>query len=100
MKITEYTVSGAPERLTLAVAADLHGNPHEKVLDALEKHRPDLILIPGDLMEDSDLLNPDARGYAFLRVARKSPRLFIRSATTKSGAITKATRGASRCPCR
>jgi predicted MPP superfamily phosphohydrolase len=54
-------------RLRIAVASDLHGTGHEKVLRILERERPDLILIPGDLMDDRDLLDPRSRGYEFLR---------------------------------
>jgi len=56
-------------RLRIAVASDLHGTGHEKVLRILERERPDLILIPGDLMEDNQLGDPKDEGFAFLRAA-------------------------------
>ena len=54
-------------RLRLAVASDLHGMGYEKVLEILQKESPDLILIPGDLMEDKALADPQNPGYDFLR---------------------------------
>ena len=53
--------------LTLAVASDLHGRGHGETLGLLRNAAPDLILIPGDLMDDRDLEDPENGGYAFLR---------------------------------
>ena len=53
--------------LKIAVAADLHGGDPEPVLKLLREEKPDLILIPGDLMEDTELKLQDASGYRFLR---------------------------------
>ena len=69
MQITRYRLShkSAPDSVKLAVVADLHGEPHERVLSALQAEKPDLILIPGDLMEDHQLADRQFHGYAFLR---------------------------------
>ncbi len=53
--------------LCIAVAADLHGKKHKETLAHLHAAAPDLILIPGDLMDDEDLADPQNAGYAFLR---------------------------------
>ena len=70
MKTTYYTLSlpNAPRRLRMAIAADLHNNPFGNATDALTHEKPDLILIPGDLMDDDELRTPSSRGYDFLRL--------------------------------
>ncbi len=66
--VTRYFPQTATQlRLKIAVAADLHGGDPEPVLSCLRDETPDLILIPGDLMEDTELREPDASGYRFLR---------------------------------
>ena len=55
----------------IAVAADIHGNEHDLVLDALEREAPDIILIPGDLMRREALGKAESRGYEFLRACVK-----------------------------
>ena len=68
MKTTRYYLSAHPDRrLRLAVVADPHGVFHPDLLTMLRRESPDLILIPGDLMEDCHLPHKDAEGYAFLR---------------------------------
>ena len=69
MQITRYTISSPVKdfRLRLAVASDLHACPHGEVVKSLREEKPDLILIPGDLMDDRDLLDPNHSGYDFLR---------------------------------
>ena len=58
--VTEYTLRAAKCKLALRVVilSDLHRSAPEPVLCAVANCRPDLILIPGDLMED--LRAPDA----------------------------------------
>ena len=66
---TAYTLP-APDGiapLTLALASDLHGKNHAQALERIRAAAPDVILIPGDLMDDEDLTDPDNAGYAFLR---------------------------------
>lgn len=58
-------------RLRIAVASDLHGSHQKEVLQILQTEKPDLILIPGDLMEDNDLILPTSSGYDFLRECAK-----------------------------
>ncbi len=71
VKITRYTLDAPKDHptlsLRLAVAADLHGKGHDAVLRLLQEERPQRILIPGDLMEDKELLDPESPGYRFLR---------------------------------
>ena len=68
MQTTHYTLSATKlnRDLRVAVASDLHGCPHEAVIKALSAEKPDLILIPGDLMDDHDLRNATHSGYEFL----------------------------------
>ncbi len=68
MKTTHYSIP-APYGIDLriAVASDLHGKYPPSLMQALRTEQPDLILIPGDLMEDSQLADENAAGYAFLR---------------------------------
>ena len=69
LKNTHYFLA-APNcslRLKIAVAADLHGGDPQKPLELLKEATPDIILIPGDLMDDTALCNPEASGYEFLR---------------------------------
>lgn len=54
-------------QLCIAIASDLHGKKHAETLACLKDTSPDLILIPGDLMDDEDLADKDNIGYAFLR---------------------------------
>ena len=51
----------------IAVAADLHGNPHERVVGLLQTEKPDLILIPGDLTDHDAILSDDPSIFDFLR---------------------------------
>ncbi len=69
MQTTRYTISASKlnRDLRIAVASDLHGCPHEEVVKALSAEKPDLILIPGDLMDDHDLRDAKHSGYEFLR---------------------------------
>ena len=69
VKTTRYFLQSQHKdlRLCLAVASDLHGMGYEKVLEILKREKPDLILIPGDLMEDKKMADPTDDGYDFLR---------------------------------
>ena len=53
MKTTRYRIpaSSADIRFKAAVVADLHDHPYREILLILERERPDLIFIPGDLTE-------------------------------------------------
>lgn len=51
----------------LAVAADLHGNPPERVLDAIRAAHPDMILIPGDLTDYESICSRPTACETFLR---------------------------------
>lgn len=68
MQTTRYTVfTKQALDLRLAVASDLHACPHDEVVRRLGEEKPDLILIPGDLMDDRDLRDANHGGYDFLR---------------------------------
>ncbi len=70
LKLTRYTLKAPSASLvgkTLAVASDLHGNDSEPAIRLLKEAGPNVILIPGDLMDDAELADPEASGYAFLR---------------------------------
>ena len=51
----------------LALIADLHACPHEKLVERLRAESPDMILLAGDIMEDTALADEWSSGYAFLR---------------------------------
>lgn len=69
MQITRYQLSAPREDISLkiAIAADLHNQVSPSVLSALQAECPDLILIPGDLMDDTELSCSESAGYRFLR---------------------------------
>ena len=68
MRITHYQIfnNGKIQPLRIAVASDLHACQHDGIVEAITKEAPDLILIPGDLMDDKDLRDPAHSGYDFL----------------------------------
>ena len=70
MKPTFYSLKlpTAPKKLRIAIAADLHNNPFDNVIAAIKEQAPDIILIPGDLMDDFELRDPACRGYEFLKL--------------------------------
>ena len=53
MKITEYTIKTAKlnKKLYIATVSDLHARNPQRVISALKKISPDLILLPGDILE-------------------------------------------------
>lgn len=53
MKISRYDIITDKKgvNIKLACASDLHARPYRKVLTALEKISPDVILLPGDIVE-------------------------------------------------
>ena len=69
IKVTTYHVpcSNLSAPLRIAVASDLHDNPFERVIDALKREAPDLILIPGDLTDDEHINEGAANALEFLR---------------------------------
>lgn len=72
--ITEYRLEKNISReITVAVVADLHNKPHfGRVVDILKNVKPDIITVPGDLLE----LNEKNNGIEFLRRASKIAPLF------------------------
>lgn len=69
MKTTYYTLKypNVPQNLRIAIASDLHNNAIEKTVLRLRAEVPDLILIPGDLMDDIQMQDEGANGYRFLK---------------------------------
>ena len=69
MQTTHYYLQSdkLEKPLRIAVAADLHGERFDRLILRIRAEQPDMILIPGDLMDDHDLANADASGFAFLR---------------------------------
>lgn len=68
IQLTRYSLPAhLAKPLRMAVVADLHGEDHTKLLSLLQAEHPDLILIPGDLMEDHQLADPTFPCYRFLR---------------------------------
>ncbi len=69
LQVTHYHLPAPNEsaRMTLALASDLHGCQYEKAVEALKEQKTDLILIPGDVMDDEELKDPGSIGYGFLR---------------------------------
>ncbi len=62
MKTTTYRLPAERVSFRAAVVADLHDRPCPRLLPLLQKARPDLILVPGDLSEpltEARLQNPD-----------------------------------------
>ena len=53
MKITNYSILTDKEGidLKLAVVSDLHARPYKKAVKALKQISPDIILLPGDIVE-------------------------------------------------
>ena len=62
MVITRYKIK-APVKLKIAHVSDLHGKPTDKLYEALEAEKPDVILVTGDLCTignyDDRLVDPD-----------------------------------------
>ncbi len=72
--VTEYRIKKNISReITVAVVADLHNKPHfERVVDILKSAPPDIITVPGDLLE----LKEKDNGFEFLHRASKIAPLF------------------------
>ena len=73
MQITHYQIPNNKQLkpLRIAVASDLHGCKHNGIVNAIAAQSPDLILIPGDLMDDENLRTPTHSGYDFLASCAK-----------------------------
>lgn len=68
IQLTRYSLSAALSKpFRMAVVADLHGEEHPQLLSLLRETHPDLLLIPGDWMEDWQLADPSHPCYALLR---------------------------------
>ena len=69
MKTTNYRVpcSKLKRVLKIALASDLHDNPSKPVIELLQQEQPDLILIPGDLTDDTEIIKGGLPTLEFLR---------------------------------
>lgn len=75
MKITNYSIkTEKPIRARFTVAADIHGRDFDAILEAIAGEKPDLILVPGDLVGGH---NEKDRSAEFLsRAAKIAPTFF------------------------
>ena len=73
MKLTPYRVpcSKLERVLRIAVAADIHADFARPILPLLREAKPDLILIPGDLTEQQEILAGGAESLRFLSACRE-----------------------------
>lgn len=74
MKITKYTLETKKDvNLRFAVVSDLHSRPYKKVLEALKATSPDVILMPGDIVEIAAtyMHKRNEKGLTFLEEAAK-----------------------------
>ena len=68
LDVTEYTVRApVSRRLTAAVMSDIHGENFDRVDERVHERRPDMIFIPGDIVNRHD--REPGNGEAFLRFA-------------------------------
>jgi len=82
--ITEYTIEteklGNGEKYTFVCIADLHecsfGNENEKLFSAIDRIKPDGIMIPGDLAEASVKADPGETMYFLFKLRKKYPNIF------------------------
>lgn len=68
LKATHYRLqfSNLPRPCKMAIASDLHGAAYDRVISLLRESKPDYILIPGDIMSDTELCCETSVGYGFL----------------------------------
>ena len=64
---TEYNIRGSAD-ITIAVVADLHERKPDQVLEILRDVQPDVIAVPGDLLE-----NYDCSSYSSYKATPKFP---------------------------
>lgn len=73
MKLTPYRVECAKlkKELRVAVVADIHADFDKPILPLLREAKPDLILIPGDLTEQWEILDGGKDSLRFLSRCRE-----------------------------
>lgn len=73
MKITPYRVECAklPKPIRIAVVADVHADFGTPVLSLLREADPDLILVPGDLTEQREIMSGGTDSLRFLSALRE-----------------------------
>ncbi len=66
MKITEYNIKTTKKigNVTVACVSDLHSRKAEKVINALKRTSPDIILLAGDILEVSNEYMRERNKYA------------------------------------
>ena len=69
MQVTRYDLKNEklPRAMRIALVSDLHGERRKGLIERITAENPDLILIPGDLMEDKQLSDETSVGYEVLR---------------------------------
>ncbi len=69
MNITHYSIQASRglSPCRIVIASDLHGEYRPELPNKIRAESPDLILIPGDLMDDEQLQDADSYGYDFLK---------------------------------
>lgn len=95
LDITEYSIIDR-FHLTLAVVADLHGDPFDRIQDAFTTRPPDVICIPGDLCpfitaghNEDKFRHQNNHAMAFLRYAvTVAPVYYSRGNNEKGWQIT------------
>ncbi len=76
LDVTEYTVRApVSRRLTAAVMSDIHGENFDRVAERVHECRPDMIFIPGDIVNRHD--REPGNGEAFLRFAASEAPTFM-----------------------
>ncbi len=74
MQTVQYSIPTAiAKELTVALVADLHNRPYRQVISEIEKSRPDLIAVPGDLLDNPHTCQ---HGLGFLRDAARIAPVF------------------------
>lgn len=76
MKLKNYIIqAGVPSPIRIIVAADLHDRPYQDSLVLIHSVRPDLILSPGDMLENAAVCpiqeGFNKTGFDFMRKAAK-----------------------------
>lgn len=75
MKITKYAISTNKIKTPIKIAcvSDLHGRRSKRIIPAIKKMSPDLILLAGDIFEvaNKSMEKRNANSFAFLREALK-----------------------------
>lgn len=93
MVITDYRIKcGIHRRMTAALVADLHDREYGDVLGALRERGPDMILIPGDIVDRHG--NTAERGFASLAAFASVAPTFMSLGNHEAHAVPETRRAA------